>query len=239
MLHGRMSEHRAPRPHGPLREVFDNVFVVTGEHGFGPFQMTRNMTVLRQGTELTIFNSVRLSEAGEHELAKLGTVRHLVRLGWFHGIDDPYYMHRFAPQFWSGERMVPVNVDASKRSDLAEGAAPFGQVFRFRDGDYDEGAVVVDAAGGVLVTCDSLQHNVDTKGANFLGGIMVRAFGLVGGVRVGGPWIRRMTGGKRTRLSADFTRLTSLPFRHLLSAHGVPLENAKDAVTVAVAEAVR
>ena len=49
-------------PHGALTEVFQNVFVVTGSFRFGPgLNITRNMTVVREGGELTIVNSVRLT----------------------------------------------------------------------------------------------------------------------------------------------------------------------------------
>src|SRR5688572_6827527 len=82
-------------PHGPITEVFPDVFVVEGGFQFAPgVRITRNMTVVRQGDELTIINSVRLTPDGEAELEKLGRVKHVVRIGAFHGADDPYYVDR-------------------------------------------------------------------------------------------------------------------------------------------------
>ncbi len=218
--------------------MLDGVFVVTGRHGVGPFIATRNMTVLRQGGALTIVNSVRLDDEGERALAALGTVKNLVRLGWFHGLDDPYYMERWRPRFFSPARMVPVNVDEGLRTDLAEGATEFGACFRFSAGDYDEAALLLES--GALVTCDSVQNHVDTKGFSLLGNAMLRVAGLVGGVRVGTVWARKMTGGAPRLLAGDFARLTALPFRHLLPGHGAPLlDGAHAAVAAAVARQLR
>ena len=229
---------RPAYPHGPLAEIFDDVFVVTGRIAMMPgMAIGRSMTVVRNHKrELTLINSVRLDHEGERELGKLGEVKHLVRLGWFHGADDPYYMSKYAPKFWSGERMVPVNVDAGARNDLVEGPSELGQVFCFRGGRYDEAALVLDKAGGVLVTCDSVQHNIDTRGSSLLGGLMLRAMGLVGGTKLGGPWLRQITRGKPEKMRDDFRRLTSLPFKHLIAGHGAPLrEVAHEQVKAAVA----
>jgi hypothetical protein len=224
------------RPHGELREVFDNVFFVTGTLSIGPVAAGRCMTVLKQGDELTILNSVRLNDDGEKQLAKLGTVKHLVRLGWFHGMDDPYYMQRYSPTFWSGKRVVPVNVDASRINTLVDGMeTPFGRVHHFAGGEYDEtAALLTGSRDKVLVTCDAIQNVVDTSDCNFLGGLMLRVFGLVGGVRVGPPWLKKMSKGKPQRMRADFDRLLALDFASLVAGHGKPLANAKAAVAADV-----
>lgn len=232
MLHGAVPDFRPAAPHGPLTEVRDNVFVVKGAMGLGPFTMTRNMTVVRRGGELTVLNSVRLGDDGEKELSKLGTVKTVVRLGWFHGIDDPYYESRFQPRFIVGKRVVPVNVKNSE--ELVDGKVEdFGTTFLFKGGRYDEGCVLVD---DVLVTCDSVQNQVDTEGFNLGGKLMARVFGLHGGVVVGPPWLKRMGGAAKVR--ADFARLTSLPFAHLVSGHGAPLVDgtAKAQVAQAIAK---
>jgi hypothetical protein len=232
MLHGAVPNFRPAAPHGPLREVRDNTFVVTGAMKVGPFQMTRNMTVVRRGSELTLLNSVRLGDDGEKELAKLGTVKTVVRLGWFHGIDDPYYEARYQPRFLAGKRVVPVNVKNSE--ELVDGKVEdFGTTFVFKGGNYDEGCVLVD---DLIVTCDSIQNQADTEGFNFGGKLMARMFGLHGGVIVAGTWLKRMGGAARVR--SDFARLTSLPFHHLVSGHGAPLVDgtAKAKVAQAIAK---
>ena len=61
----------AAQPHGPLVEVFPDVWQVTGSFGFGPgLRIPRNMTVVRQGDELVIVNTVREGA--------LGTVWHVL-----------------------------------------------------------------------------------------------------------------------------------------------------------------
>lgn len=54
-------------PHGTLRELFDDVFFVTGQTRpvFGGRQLSfsRNMTVIRDGGSLTFLNTMRLDEA--------------------------------------------------------------------------------------------------------------------------------------------------------------------------------
>ena len=68
-----MPEFAAALPHGPIAELFRNVFVVTGSFRIFPgLTIARNMTMVRHGDELTLVNSVRLSPHGEAELAKLG-----------------------------------------------------------------------------------------------------------------------------------------------------------------------
>ncbi len=63
-------------PHGPLEEMFPDVFFVTGMMktvlANAPWQFNRNMTVVRDGDALTLINSVRLNDAGLLELDALG-----------------------------------------------------------------------------------------------------------------------------------------------------------------------
>ena len=49
---------------------------------------------------LASIDPVRLSTEVEAELDGLGTVRHVVRLGYYHGLDDPYYVGRYGAEFW-------------------------------------------------------------------------------------------------------------------------------------------
>jgi len=64
-------------PHGKLREVFPNVWVVTGTAAMGGGKMIipRNMTVIREGTDLTLISAIRLKDEDLTELEKLGCVR--------------------------------------------------------------------------------------------------------------------------------------------------------------------
>lgn len=66
-----------------------------------PQNILRTMTVIRSGTDLCLVNSVRLDTATEAELLKLGSIKHLVSLGSFHGVDDPWYVDTYHPRHWS------------------------------------------------------------------------------------------------------------------------------------------
>jgi hypothetical protein len=85
-------------PHGELEEIFPDIFVVKGQMKLGPgraIHFSRNMTVVREGEDLTLFNVVRLDDAGLAALDALGRVAKLVKLGSYHGRDDAFYCRRY------------------------------------------------------------------------------------------------------------------------------------------------
>src|SRR5687768_17538536 len=91
-------------PHGALVEVFPDVFFATGSIRFpGPIPVfgSRNMTVVRDGTSLTLINTVRLDDAGLAALDALGRVENVVRLAGFHGSDDAFYKDRYGATVWA------------------------------------------------------------------------------------------------------------------------------------------
>lgn len=84
-----------PYPNGPLVEVFPNVYAIEGKFNLGPgVLITRVMTIVRVGTELTILNSAKVNEKEEKEIEALGTIKHVVRLCSGHGADDVYYKEK-------------------------------------------------------------------------------------------------------------------------------------------------
>ena len=215
-----MSPFAEPLPHGGIDEIFPDVFLVRGTFRAGPgVTFGRNMVVLREGDALTIVNSVRLSPEGERALDNLGTVRHLVRLGFFHTLDDPYYRARYSPTSWASRPP-----DASTERLANGGASPHGraQVFSFDHASGGEAALVLtQAAGNLLITCDSVQHWPDTSRCSLLGGLACRAMGFLRNRATLGPiWLKKMTGGQPLALRPDFERLLSLDFAHLVSGHG-------------------
>jgi hypothetical protein len=219
-------------PHGPIEEIFPDVFQVRGSFRFGPgLTITRNMTIVRQGGELTLVNSVRLSPDGEADLERLGKVTHLVRIGAFHGADDPWFVHRFSAKLWAppGTRhRGPITTDR----ELKPGESPIegSIVFAFERAKRPEAALLLEREGGILLTCDSYQNWTTFAGCSLLGKVMMRAMGF-GPTLIGGPWVKAMGPDVRT----DFGRLVELPFRHLAPAHGTMLEGAaKEGLRTAV-----
>lgn len=224
-----MSPFAEPLPHGGIDEIFPDVFLVRGSFRAGPgISFGRNMIVLREGEALTVVNAVRLTPDGERSLDQLGTVRHLVRLGFFHTRDDPYYRDRYSPTCWAS---LPPDASTERLSD--GGASPHdrAQVFSFTHATGGEAALLVtQPAGNLLVTCDSVQHWPDTTRCSLIGGLACRAMGFLRNRATIGPiWMKEMTGGRPQALRPDFERLLSRDFAHLISAHGEVLrDTARD-----------
>lgn len=215
-----MSEFAAPLPHEAIDEIYPDVFLVRGTYRSGPgLTIGRNMVVLREGDALTVVNAVRLDAAGERALDALGTVRHLVRVGFYHRMDDPYYRSRYSPTCWE-----PKPTDGSVERLVDGGASPHGRakVFSFEKASGGEAALLVaQPAGNLLVTCDSVQHWPDTARCSFVGGLACRAMGFLRNRATIGPiWMKAMTDQRPAALRPDFERLLSHDFAHLVSAHG-------------------
>jgi hypothetical protein len=224
-----MPDFRPAAKHGPITEIFPDVFFVTGGFGFGPgLSITRNMTIVRQKDELVLINSVRLGEEGEKELEKLGKVKHVIRTGFFHGADDPYFKHRYDATLWA----APKTGDGYEVLDNQHSPLSKAQVFEFHEGKRPEVAVLLDRDGGILVPCDSYQNWTTFEGCSFIGGIMMRMMGF-GPTLIGGPWTKAMGQGVR----ADFDRLLEMPFQHLVPAHGTVLkDDAKPGLKTAISK---
>src|SRR5262245_30842796 len=92
-------------PHGSLRELFPDLFFVIGtnkvHHAGVDLQTSRTMLVVREAGVLTLINTVRLDPSGLEALEALGKVQHVLRLGAFHGRDDPFYRDRYGAQLWA------------------------------------------------------------------------------------------------------------------------------------------
>ena len=227
-----MADFRPAYPHGRFDEVFPDVFFLRGSLRLAPgVSITRNMVVVRQGDELTLVNSVRLRDEGEAALEKLGTVRHLVRLGFAHGADDAYYLHRYKPTFWAPKRQRHAS-GISPNHELRDRQTPIerSSAFSFDNGKLAEAALLLDREGGVLVPCDSYQNWTTLDGCSALGKLTLRVMRF-GPTMIGGPWARTMGPG----VKKDFDALAERDFRHLLPAHGEPLVGgAKDGLKTAI-----
>ncbi|MFQ5635701.1 MAG: hypothetical protein ACE5G3_10290, partial [Gammaproteobacteria bacterium] len=91
MLDFDASRYPLALPHDPIREIGPDLYFAPGTIDVAPLmRVSRNMVIVRDGDTLTLVNPIRLSPQGEADLEALGTVRHAVRLGYFHGVDDAY-----------------------------------------------------------------------------------------------------------------------------------------------------
>lgn len=210
-------------PHGVLEPIIEDAWSLTGSVVFKPLvRLPRNMVVLRHEGELALINSVRLDEAGLAALDALGQVAHVVKIG-FHGMDDAFYVERYSAKQW--------NVAG------AEDGFPFPgvSVFQFTETNRPEAALLVERDGGLLVTCDSVQHWVPKPFFSPLAKLITGVMGFKKPAQIGPPWRKAQTppGGS---LRSDFERLAGLPFTRLIGGHGGLLERDGAAVLTASIE---
>ena len=89
-------KHYPAMAHSPITKVFENIWFVQGQVKMPmllPMKISRSMTIIRDidSGELTLVNSMRLSSADLMELEKLGPIKHIIRVGGFHGRYDGFY----------------------------------------------------------------------------------------------------------------------------------------------------
>lgn len=240
MTDGAKTAFGPAQPHGDLQPLGNDIWWVPGSMRMNWYmRISRNMVVVRSGDELTLLNPIRLDAAGEAALGALGEVRHLVRLGCFHGYDDAYLKHRYQAQFWCQAKSRPYTRPVPDRVLEEGGALPFAdaQLLVFREVKRPECALLVQRGPGWLVTCDSLQHYADWSRHSVVARLIMPRAGFTKSLLVGPLWQKFQTpaGGS---LRPDYERLLALDFDAVISAHGQPLTSgAKAAARVAVERA--
>lgn len=221
-------------PHGELRELFPDVFFVTGSAAMpGPLPMrfSRNMTVVRQGPSLTVINSMRLDETGLAALDELGKVEHVIRLAGFHGMDDPFYKDRYDAKIWVVAGMVYAKGFDAPKTAPADG---YFQPDIEMEPDTElpiadaslitfsckpsEGIIRLDRDGGILVAGDSLQNWRSTEYFNWLAKLMMRLMGFIKPHNLGPGWLKVAKPDV-----AEIKALLDLEFEHVLPVHGLPV----------------
>lgn len=212
-------------PHEPVREIGTDLYLAPGTFRLSPLmQISRNMVIVRDGKDLILVNPIRLSPEGEAELEALGTVRHVMRLGCFHGVDDPYTVARFGAQFWCQANSSGYTQPAPDHLLTEGGPLPIeaAELFEFRDTQKPECALLIRRDHGTLITCDGVQHYGDFSRHSLVAKLALRWLGFRKTMLVGPLWLKAMTkeGGS---LRPDFERLLELEFDGLVSAHGTPL----------------
>ncbi len=218
--------HPEPLPHDLPLQLDEDLFVVHGcVQPSAIARFTRNMAIVRQRDELTLINPVRMDEPGLAALRELGAIRHVLRLGPLHGMDDAFYTETFGAQFWSftgGTRYTAPKIDQV----LTEGGPlPFarGHLFAFRYMKEPEGAIVLDRApGNVLLTCDAIQSYATpphTPHTNVFTRLVMPFIGFPKKTLIGPAWMKMLVEDK-AGMQREFERLLALDFDRLLSAHG-------------------
>jgi hypothetical protein len=217
--------------HGKIKEVLKDIFFVTGtmkNEFFGSmWQFSRNMTIVREGNNLTILNSVRLNDEGLAELDKLGKVVNVVRLGDMHGVDDPFYVNRYNATFWALPNMK-VQKELTIKPLKVGGEMPFNDcsLFVFNTVKRPECILTINRDGGIAIACDSLQNWVsDDEFFDHETIATMKKMDFFKTANFGPAWIY-----ESQPQASDFERLKELKYKHAFCGHGVPLlHNAQEA----------
>lgn len=217
--------------HGNLKEVFPDVLFVTGamktELMGAKWQFSRNMTVVREGNALTLINAIRLDDIGLEKLEAQGRIENLVNIGSLHGRDNAFYKTRFGTILWALPGMQHEHGLTADKELTPGGQMPFEgcSLFVFRTTKLPEGILHIDRAGGILVSCDSLQNYLapDEYFSDESRKAMT-GMGFFQPANLGPLWMQVNEPQRE-----DFIRLLELEFRHVLPGHGSPLrDTAKD-----------
>ncbi|MBP6951756.1 MAG: hypothetical protein KBD36_02160 [Alphaproteobacteria bacterium] len=216
-------------PHGDIREILKDVFFVTGtnkiHHEGNEIQTSRNMVIIRNASQLTLINTVRLDNEGLRKLDLLGNVTHIVRIGAFHGRDDAFYRNYYPTSLlWTLKGMTYENGLESDRNLIPEGGMPFPgcSLFTFATSKLPEGILHIARDGGILISCDSIQNITSTD--DFYSDETAQSFhaqGLVKPANISPIW----RGATQTNATDFYRLLKTLAFSHLFTAHGEPLTN--------------
>ncbi len=208
-------------PHGQIKEVFKDVFFVTGEVNFFPgLPITRNMIIIRQKIELTLINFIRLSNQGMMELENLGTIKNIIRIGDLHHLDIPFYKYRYNATYWTLEH---ANGDGDIKPDkilYQSDDLPFddAKLIIIKTQKCDEAAILLDHDGGILITCDCIQNHESLKNHKLFERFTIRINGTCGKAKISRLWLMH-----NHAKYEDLNTILKYHFKHLLSAHGTPL----------------
>jgi hypothetical protein len=219
------AEHSSYAPvyaHDSIEEIIPDIFMVRGCIQMNPLmRISRNMAIIRHDGELTLVNPIRLDESGEAQLSTLGEIARILRLGPMHGIDDPYYIDRFSAELWAQDESRSYPEPKPDRRISAASTLPFpdASLFCFEGLTQHESALLIDWEGGILLTCDAIQHYGDYRHNSWIARMVMPFIGFPKTTIVGPMWLEAMT-PKGASLESEFRRLLELDFRHLLSAHG-------------------
>ncbi|WP_439135666.1 hypothetical protein [Pseudomaricurvus sp.] len=213
-------------PHDDIKALYPGVYLLHGSIKMGPgMRMNRNMIILQHGHELILINPVRMSDTGLKQLDKLGSVKHIIRLGDFHGLDDAFYLDRYPCEFWAQEGQTTYTSPAPTQRIAKNTESPFpnSEFFIFESAQFPEAALLIKEHK-LLITTDSVQYHADWSYFSWLTKTAFKLLGFKTGINIGPPWLKRVT-PENGSMKSDFEKLLQLDFDALIGAHGLLLEN--------------
>jgi len=258
--------------HSKIQHVVDDIYMVRGKMPSTPARplferlflyYSRTMTIIRRRNsaghyELTLINTIRLNDQTLAQLSELGEIKHIVRLGSFHGVDDAFYVQRYNARYWVVEGMKNADGLAVEPEILSNTNLPIAnsKLFSFDQLTYPEAIIILPPTkqrAGVVITTDAVQNHrsVFDIDNSPLVSFAIWRIGLAGGARLGPIWMREQMpqntdaealtaeGKKRTRAKfflPQFARLLAgNDFDILMPGHGWPIyEGAKEAISASM-----
>jgi hypothetical protein len=196
------------------------------------------MAIVREKGELVLFHTILMPEEEQKKIEALGPIKHIVRLGAFHGMDNAAYVKRYAPTLWA-----PPGVDHAPGCKTDRELVPGGELpiegatlFSFDSSRTPELALHVPRHGGVLFTCDSVQNWETGEGCSFLGKAMARMMGFKGRACIGPGWRKQSEPKDGKGFGPEFEKLAALDFKHAIGGHGAPMKDtARDDLRASIA----
>lgn len=220
-----MSSFPEAMPHGEFEELFPDLFYISGTMRnvfFGDmWQFGRNMFVVREGEDLSVFNSIRLSDEGMEALDRLGTVKNVVKLGSMHGYDDAYYLDRYQDaNYWALPGMpLTEGLEADKMLSADELPVSNASLFSFEETKLPESILRLDREGGIMLACDALQNWAEPDSFMDEGTTeKMKGMGFFCSCGVGPAWVHTVE-----PKPGDFARLKAVDFENALCGHGSPV----------------
>ena len=230
-------KHLPAGEHGELCQVFENIWFVQGSVKMPmlmPMKISRSMTVIKDpvSDELTLVNSMRLTQAGLEELESLGKITNVIRLAGFHGRDDAFYQEKYNAkvfaiegQFYArkfNEQPKPEegyfqpDVWLNQYSKLPLENASLKVI---QSSKPSEALLLLNQEGGILIAGDALQNTAEPdQYVNLPARLMMKRMGFYKPYNVGPGWLQF------AKPDADEVRsILDLQFEHVLPAHGNPV----------------
>lgn len=216
--------------HDPIKQLYKNIYLLHGSIKMGPgLAMNRNMIIIKDSTELTLLNPVRMNETGLAELESLGEVKRIMRLGDFHGLDDAFYLERYDCEFWAQAGQDTYKTPTPTHEINTQSNSPITNTsfFIFKTALYPEAALLIKDHK-LLITTDSIQFYNDWSYFTWITKLVFKLLGFKQGLNIGLPWLKRVS-PKGQSMKEDFSNLMKLEFDSIIAAHGSLLKsNAKE-----------
>ncbi|HEY1958164.1 MAG TPA: hypothetical protein VGH28_21240 [Polyangiaceae bacterium] len=214
-------------PHGPIAQLEENLWTVTGELAIPFNPLKRVMTIARRSDgKLVLHGLMALEESAQREIESLGEIAHLVVPSGFHRLDAARYRARYpgarlyAPKGGRARVEKKTKIDATYERYATDGATSLEGV----DGLADrEGALVVRSKRGVTYVMNDALFNMPAQGG-LAGFVLAKVTQSSGGPRVSRT-ARIGIVADRARYRAALEAIAAVEgLVRVIVAHHVPIE---------------